>query len=796
MGDISTVAPEDVAGNDRSADVAGGDRAVDRSGPATGSEDAVATPAPPDPPDLRRRLMQWLPAAAAFAAIVAMLHDTNTPAVDIGRYVAYIGWGLMLPGTLVYRALRSVPHTLVEDLVIGTTIGLVLEIGAWAGFSLVGGQSLLWLWPVFVVVPFLAVPGLRRHWRVTGYRPTPVGWSWSVAGMVVFLVGYVYLSYFRQTNVVPIGKNGGWYHVDLMYMLSLVGEAKHHFPMHNPQVASEPLNYHWFSYAHMASASLISGVDTPMVFFRLASPVFCALGVLSLAVAGWRISGKPWVGALASMLTFVIGEFSLRDMSWGKFGGAVAYMVWSSHSMAYSWAITFALMMVVVDLLRAGSTTVPRLGRGAWVLVALLLVSAGGSKSTIIPVVMGGLGVAGLAYLVKHRRIDWRLVGVGGVVAAGALFATAVIYRFETHGLRPAPLIDIQAFAGSPGAFHSTGRLAVVWGFVFACYVVFFFARLAGIAVLARVGRPWGNLEWFLLGSLVAGAVATLSFTHPGLSQNFFVRSSFGFGAVLSAMGFAALVERYKVPARTLVVAFGTVLVGVSVLFVVLRDQPFTYASVSRWQMQPIEYLAVAIAGLIVLGAVVWFVLRRRWTGVFAVSALSAVLLAGAPGLVFDARDHLRDQPRFYHSHVSAQEVTAALWLRDHTSSDEVVATNQHCLPELSWPGKYCYSVSFWLGAYSERRQLVGSWLYVPREVDVMTQMNTVLIPFWDQEKLKDNDIVFSAPTAERVNLLVTKYGVHWLVVDRGQGQESPDLRNFADLRFTSGPMAIYRIRS
>jgi len=172
------------------------------------------------------------------------------------------------------------------------------------------------------------------------------------------------------------------------------------------------------------------------------------------------------------------------------------------------------------------------------------------------------------------------------------------------------------------------------------------------------------------------------------------------------------------------------------------------------------------------------------------------VLLAGAPGLVFDARDHLRDQPRFYHSHVSAQEVTAALWLRDHTSSDEVVATNQHCLPELSWPGKYCYSVSFWLGAYSERRQLVGSWLYVPREVDVMTQMNTVLIPFWDQEKLKDNDIVFSAPTAERVNLLVTKYGVHWLVVDRGQGQESPDLRNFADLRFTSGPMAIYRIRS
>src|SRR4051794_34217219 len=135
--------------------------------------------------DMRGHLLRWLPAAAAFAAIVAMLHDTDTPAVDIGRYVLYVAWGLVLPGTLVYRSLRRTPHTLVEDLAIGTTIGLVLEIGAWAAFSIVGGQSLLWLWPALVVVPFLAVPALRRHWRVAGYRPTPLGWSWAVAGMVV-----------------------------------------------------------------------------------------------------------------------------------------------------------------------------------------------------------------------------------------------------------------------------------------------------------------------------------------------------------------------------------------------------------------------------------------------------------------------------------------------------------------------------------------------------------------------------------------------------------------------------------
>jgi hypothetical protein len=761
------------------------------SATAVRAGDAVV---PPGDPSLGGRLARWLPAAAAFVSIVAMLLDTHTPVIDIGRYAIYIGWGLTLPGTLLYRSLRRTPHTLVEDLAMGTTIGLVLEIGAWAAFSSVGGQGLLWLWPALVVVPFLAVPALRRHWRVTGYRPAPPGWSWAVAGVAVFFVGYVYVSYMRQTEPVPTGGAGAWYHIDLMYMLSMVGEAKHHFPVYNPQVASEPLNYHWFSYAHMASASLISGVDTPMVFFRLASPLFCVLAVLTLAVAGWRVSGKPWVGAFAAMLTFVIGEFTLADMSWGQFGGVAAYMVWSSHSMAYSWAITFALMVVVVDLLRAGPRDVP-LGRGAWALLALLLIGAAGSKSTIIPVVLGGLGVAGLAHLVTRRRVDWRLVGVGGVVAAGAAFATAAIYRFETHGLRPGLLTDIEYFVYLKGHAVPTWRLVATYGFVTIAYLLFLYMRLAGIAVLARLRRPWGHLEWFLLGSVLAGGAATLFFTHPALSQNFFIRTAFGFGAVLSAMGFAALVERYRIPARTLVVVFAVIIGGVSVLVLALRDQGFAAASAHLRFMQPIMYFALALAVLLALGVAVWFVvLRRRWAGIAAVSLLGTVLLAGAPSLVLDGWDHTQAPPRWYHSHVTAEEAAAARWLRDHVPADEVIATNQHCLPELSSPGN-CYSTSFWLSAYSERRQLVGSWLYVPREVDVMVELNSSIIPFWDQRKLADNDIVFTAPSAERVSLLVSRYGVHWLVADRAQGRESEELRNFADLRYTSGPIAIYQIR-
>ncbi|MEV4515622.1 hypothetical protein AB0K00_42530 [Dactylosporangium sp. NPDC049525] len=742
---------------------------------------------------LRKRVAPWLPAVAAYAAIVAMLLDTGTPVADVARYTLYVGWGLVLPGTLVYRALRGAPHTLVEDLALGATTGLMLEIPAWALFSLAGGQRWLWLWPLLVVVPFVAVPGLRRHWRVSSYRRPSLGWSWAMAGIAVFFVGYVYVTYFRQNEPIPAGADGAWYHIDLMYMLSMVGEAKHHFPIHNPQIVSEPLNYHWFSYAHMAGASLISGVDTPIVFFRLASPVFCVLAVLTLAVAGWRVSGKQWVGALAAMLTFVVGELTLSDMSWGQFGGAVAYMVWSSHSMAYSWSITFALMALVVGLLRAGPAELSY-GRGGWALLVLFSVGAVGSKSTVVPVLLGGVALAGLAHLLTRRRIDRRLMAIGAVLVAATLFATVVIYRFATHGLNFGVLAIIKAYADVVPA-RSAWRHAFVYGFVTAMYLVFFFIRLAGIAVLARLGRPWGQREWFLLGAVLAGAGATLFMVHGSLAQNFFVRSGFAFGAVLSAMGFAALVERYRVTPRTLVAVFAAVGAGVWVIALGLRHEGLHQPTLHMRVMDGIAYYVLALAAAIAIGAVVWLVvLRRRWKGVAAVTLLGTLLLAGVPALVLDGWDHTKVPPRWYHSHVSVEEATAARWLRDNLGRDEVIATNQHCLPEMSKPGR-CFSTSFWLSAYSERRQLVGSWFYAPRMVEIAAKLQTSNPPFWDQQMYEDNEIVFTAPTAERVGNLVSRYGVHWLVVDRAQGRESADLANFADLRFSSGPIAIYRIR-
>jgi hypothetical protein len=147
--------------------------------------------------------LRWLPVAAAFTVVSAILVVADTSPVDIAKYTAYIVLTLTLPGTLVFRALRRAPHTLVEDLAMGTAVGLTLELLAWAVFSVLDLRAVVWLWPLLVVVPFMAVPRLRRHWRVNGYTTVPMAWSWALAGLAMVAATYLYFDFFAQNPIIP-----------------------------------------------------------------------------------------------------------------------------------------------------------------------------------------------------------------------------------------------------------------------------------------------------------------------------------------------------------------------------------------------------------------------------------------------------------------------------------------------------------------------------------------------------------------------------------------------------------------
>ncbi len=359
-----------------------------------------------------------------------------------------------------------------------------------------------------------------------------------------------------------------------------------------------------------------------------------------------------------------------------------------------------------------------------------------------------------------------------------------MIFHFAPNGMRLRPLgifyVHVPPHSG-----------LLVWAVALASYAVYMLPRLAGIAVLPR---PWGRLEWFLLGGAAGAVGLTLLLWHPALGQNYFVRTGWAFGAVLSAMGVVSYVERRRVPARVVTAVVAGVVVA-SLSWSLLLWQAGAAAGHKGWRgLAPIWFAAGAAA---LVAGLAWLGLRlaaRRWAAVSAaggVAALAVVLGAGLPDLVWDA--HLYPNAvNYYHTEVTPDQAAAARWLRAHSSPDDVLATNVHCV-QPSYDS--CWLMSFRFSAFAERRVLVESWGYASRAVDEAATRSTTPaeIPFWNPDVLVTNEEAFYAPTPSTMDFM-RRHGVRWLVVDRAFGWESGELRRFADVRWQHGSVVVYAL--
>ena len=178
----------------------------------------------------RPGLLRWSPLVVTLAFAAFLLLRAGTAPADLVRYALYVGLAVVLPGTLVYRSLRRTAHTLVEDLALGAAVGLVLELGGWALFSVLDLRGWVFLWPLLVIAPYLAVPRLRANWRVSYAQRAPLGWSWTIAGVVSFFTAYLAMVFIDRNPILPT-TDGTLQYLDLSYQLSLAGEASTTFPV-------------------------------------------------------------------------------------------------------------------------------------------------------------------------------------------------------------------------------------------------------------------------------------------------------------------------------------------------------------------------------------------------------------------------------------------------------------------------------------------------------------------------------------------------------------------------------------
>ncbi|MFG1971054.1 hypothetical protein ACGFJC_17180 [Nonomuraea fuscirosea] len=766
---------------------------------------------------------------------------------DLAFFAAYLGAGVLIPGTLLWRALTGGGRSLAEELAAGLALGYAVEVLAYIPARAVGAPLLVLAAPVAVLCAFTCVPRLRRHWwtrhatgrhssgafpsgrhpsgppasgphsseppvsgrhssgRVgrrrqaagsvagrrrgqgggPGARERVPGWcAWVLAGIVAYLVGWSALFLYR----VPVPAA----YVDMPYHLALVGEAKHHFPLTVPSVLGEKLSYHWFVYAEMAATSWVTGIEPLTLVYRLSTLPMAAATVVLVAAIGRRLGGRWSAGVAAAGVAyfvfgpelFLFGPEQLEDVS---FPTRSMFTVWASPTQTFG-----ALLFAPVVLLLVGE-----FGR-RWAALAVLLPVLAGAKATYLPMLLAALLLVLAVRALPVRAGDRRGAGrtAGGVV-------WKVVWKVVGRWWR--------------GPWAGAAAWAVVC-LVFAQVVLF------GQGAQGTVVAPFATMRglWARVAGLSDPAVVPVwaAAVLTG-GQLFCLACVWG--------GVAGLGRRVLQPAVLLVAGVGLAGIGASVLLGHPADSQLYFLEAAR------PYLSIAavcgvlaasrlpwarLAGLVGAGAAAALVAGLLSTLVpdpagfpggrlglvvapYAVLAVAAVLvwrrghvlavvavLAGyaVPTSVREVAGHVLPDGERRERLVPPGARAAGRWLRDHSAPGDVVATDLHCLHD-GW--QVCDSRHFWVSGFSERRMLVEGWAYAESTLARagLFAGSYLAVPFADQKRLAANDVVFRAPTAENVRRLADEYGVTWLFTGM-----NPRLEEFARLRFRNATTSIYQI--
>ncbi|MEU1590229.1 hypothetical protein [Micromonospora sp. NPDC005710] len=783
----------------------------------------VDTPALASRRNVLRPVLSALPWLLVIGALLVVWSRGTVPAPDIARFSAYWAFALVLPGTLVHRALRGSRGNLPEDLGFGAATGLLLEIAAWALAAATGQQSVLRWWPLPVLVAFAAVPGLRRHWRVGERRPLPLAWHWGVGATLLVVLAWGY----TQWRTVPLPPVSGGYYQDVLYHLGLVQELTRAMPFELPHVAGEALRYHYLSDAHIASGSMISGISPAVVLLRLWLVPVVGTAVLLAAGLARDLSGAVWAGPVAALAAFVGAGVTL-----GSPVSATGEMPLSYASPSQTYVLVPLLLLVglVVDVAR-GRNLGP-----AWPLVPALGLVCAGAKSSALPPLIAGLGVTAVVFWWRKRQLPIpALTALACLVAAMALGfrlfagggastlrvqALAMLHFIAPYAETLGPGDGIWPSAPLPPGINDGGVLGWLLAFaVVAWWVLGQAPRWVGMSLLVDGAHRADPAVWLLAGTVLAGAATTWVFQHPSISQIYFWMGVVPVGVVLTTWSLA----QARVPWPVLVVpAVGGALAGLAtagtlVGFAVPRiSRPGTptTSTIEGWLrvlgLSASRYvLFVVVAAVIAVGVAALWRRRvpvpavgptpRRRTAAIALAGVTAAMLGASTAVIVGGtvRSVLTEPvpvtgPQPYA--LTLDEMRAALWLNDNADDDDVVATNVHCRPVRTTP--HCDARAFWVTGLGGHRAVVESWGYTDAVVAAhgVEGLGYPRQSFPDPALLALNDGVFSTPTRADLDRLRTEHGVRWLFADARAGVVSAELAGLAQVRLVAGPVTVYEL--
>ena len=735
----------------------------------------------------------WLPAAVAVAAASLVVVAYGVSPWDVVRFGADIVLAVAVPGLLWVRLLRRGPAHIAEDLGLGLALGYCINVAVYIVVRWIGVPQLVVAWAVVTYLVF-AHPRLRGYYRGSGVR-APAAWSWALAAIFAFILFYAAGAFYAQQHLTGTDTP----YVDLPFHLALVGELRNHMPPLVPYVSGLGLAYHWFFYADAAATSWVTGIEPVVLLYRLSMLPMVGAFIVLTASAARRLMPVWWTGPLAVAIALVgVTAVPYHWATQAVFDTEGLPAIWWSPTNTFAMALFAALTLGVIDLFRATSGS----KRRAFILVAILVFGSAAAKATVLPLTIAGLMAVVIGRWIVTRRFDRDALAAMGMAIAGFAAAIILLFRGASGGLQLGA-VALQSFpiANSVGARSATGGgTLIVAGAAFVIALVLWTFLWAGALGLARRGRELlaDRSTLFLVGVSVAGLGAVIVFLYPGLSQVYFLRAAAGALGLLTATGIAHVMPRpltrSMVVAVVVAAAIGAVIVAVLALI-----GPARAPALGRTRLLVVLFwLALPIVLLCIATVVAWFVARRlevrrpTLRGSAPLIVIALVFGFSIPPLV-GTLTYPFSAPATSGAAIPAEGITVARWLRDHSSPDDLTATNLHCIPVPSQPG-ICDPRHFWVSAFAERRMLVEGWEYTtPAAAYSGThRRRDRSLPFWDQPMLDANDAAFATPTPENLQHL-RELGVRWLFADVTKA-DSAALQRLATLRYQVGDFGVFEL--
>jgi hypothetical protein len=771
--------------------------------------------------------VRFVPGLATLAVAAWVLLISGVGARDVAAFAGYVGLGLTLPGTLLWRAMAPRGRWRIEELALGTALGYAVETLIRIGTSAAGMPTLTTAWPIPVVLAFGLIPRLRRHWR-SGADPVPYGAAWAYAAIVSGLVLWLAYSYFRTQGVT--WADGSYPMGDLVFVLALAGDVANHWPPQFPYVLGEPLHYHWFFGAHLAQAGTATGIELPTLLFRLVLVPMLAVLVVSTGALADRIGGgfcrrpSAAIGPLAGLLGWVVTEVTLEKLSetvqdaWmAPVGNLMGSILWWSPTQTFSTVLLVPAALLAIELVRGRDTRRP----AVWVALALLVAACSGAKGSALPVLIAGAGLVvatGLLWPpdrpgIRVGRLNLPALGVLGLASAGYLVASRFVYDGQSYGTEfdPLGMADISSLAS---AFSGLWLVDPGFGrslFITVLGVLTFLAPMLGwFGLLGRRTRrdPAVALTG---GAGLLGFVAMVLLYHPGQSQLYFIRSALPLLAAgaAAAVGYLVAGAGRRRVAAVLAAAFALGLAGCAAVAWRSGTQllpPEPGLDIPGAARPYLLTLAVLVAlGLVLAVAGRWGAAAGRSRPV-SLLAIAALVLAGAGGVrvvgqVTDAGRLLATGAVLVPEVPAGNEQRGARWLRDNSGVDDVFLTNVQCINKGDPLGdRTCSNLAYWVSAYSERRSVLNGWGYTAtnarRAAERPIRSYVHDVSFWDQQRLRRCLEFVARPTAAEAAALRADYRVRWVFADSAYGTVSAALGTVGIERFRAGTVTVYELPS